>query len=806
MRKTLINSAVVFAISFSQQAMAQEALNYQKPHPAILELADYQLPPTLSFDSKLNTILLSYRNPYKTLSDLNQAEVRLAGIRINPKNYSDATTRYLSNLKLRTAQAKEEIQVQGLPEQARIAHLRFSPNEKKIAFTHTSDSQVELWVIDVATAKAKKLASGLNATIGSPYIWYGDSEHILIKALPKNPPGLIDASKTLPAGPAVSNASGSSSQNRTYADLLKNKIDEDNFQNLIQAELHKVSLQGKSSLFKKADLYTQMAFSPDGNYLLLSSLQKPFSYIVPYQRFPAKTIVTDLQAKPIKLIEDKPLHEITPKGFSATVTGKRSIQWRDDQPASLSYVTALDEGDPAKVVEFRDEVFSWAAPFEQAAQSLLKLPLRYAGIAWGDAQHAVVYENWYETRKLRGLMLNPAQPQQAARLIYERNMQDVYADPGHFATKRNQYQQRVIAIEDNKAYLLGEGHSANGKFPFIDELNLADFSKQRLYQASDKNKLEEISSIEDIKKGKVLVRLQSRTDYPNYYFRYIKDGARLESITDFKNPFSSFANISKEVLKYQRKDGLDLSGTLYLPANYDKQKKEKLALLIWAYPEEFKDKNSAGQSKQNANEFTFPHYGSFVYWAARGYAVLDHASFPIVGEGKAEPNDSFIPQLIDDAEAAIEAVDKLGYIDKNRVAVGGHSYGAFMTANLLSHTKLFACGIARSGAYNRTLTPFGFQNEQRNFWDVPDLYNAMSPFMNAHKMKTPILLVHGEADNNPGTFTLQTERYFQALKGLGAPARMVILPKESHGYIAKENVLHLLWEQDQFLEKCLKKS
>ncbi len=194
-----------------------------------------------------------------------------------------------------------------------------------------------------------------------------------------------------------------------------------------------------------------------------------------------------------------------------------------------------------------------------------------------------------------------------------------------------------------------------------------------------------------------------------------------------------------------------------------------------------------------------------MYWVTKGYAVLDNAAFPIIGEGKTEPNDTFITQLVADADAAINAVDQLGYIDKKKVAVGGHSYGAFMTANLLTHSKLFACGIARSGAYNRTLTPFGFQSEQRNYWDVPEIYNTMSPFMNADKMKTPLLLIHGDADNNPGTFTLQTERYFQALKNLGAPVRMVLLPKESHGYQAKENIFHVLWEQDQFLEKCLKK-
>lgn len=299
--------------------------------------------------------------------------------------------------------------------------------------------------------------------------------------------------------------------------------------------------------------------------------------------------------------------------------------------------------------------------------------------------------------------------------------------------------------------------------------------------------------------------IQSKNEYPNYFMRNIKSKNSLTQITAFENPFTSIKNVYKEVIKYKRKDGVELSGTLYLPANYDRAaKKEKLPLLIWAYPAEFKDKNSAGQSDKNPNEFTFPNYGSFVYWVTKGYAVLDDASFPIIGEDKTEPNDTFIPQLVSNAEAAIDAVDKLGFINRKKVAVGGHSYGAFMTANLLTHSNLFACGIARSGAYNRTLTPFGFQSEQRNFWDVPEIYAGMSPFNTADKMKTPMLLVHGDADNNPGTFTLQSERYFQALKGLGAPVRLVLLPKESHGYAAKDNILHLLWEQDQFLEKYLK--
>lgn len=352
-------------------------------------------------------------------------------------------------------------------------------------------------------------------------------------------------------------------------------------------------------------------------------------------------------------------------------------------------------------------------------------------------------------------------------------------------------------------YWVGDGFTAQGEFPFVDELDLRSFEKKRLYTAPDSELQERISQIMDVQKGDILISLQSASQYPNMYSKNIKTG-KMRAVTHIPNPFQSLEAVHKEVLNYKRADGVDLSGTLYLPAGYDFNKKEKLPLLIWAYPREYKDKNTAGQSTANPKQFTFPSYGSFVYWVSKGYAVLDNAAFPIVGEGDQEPNDTFISQLVANAQAAIDAVDDLGYIDRKKVAIGGHSYGAFMTAHLLSNSDLFAAGIARSGAYNRTLTPFGFQTEQRNLWDDLDLYMTMSPFMSADRMKTPMLLVHGAADNNPGTFTMQTERYFQALKNLGAPVRMVILPRESHGYSAQENIFHLLWEQDRFLEKHLK--
>jgi dipeptidyl aminopeptidase/acylaminoacyl peptidase len=788
-------------------AFSQEDITFQKPSPEILALVDYQRPPSVSMDTKKEYMLLSYRNTYKTLDELNQEEIRLAGLRINPVTNISSTVTYFNNLKIRKIKdfKGEPVQITGLPENAQITNISWSPDDTKIAFTHTAKTGVELWVIDVASAKAKRLTEArLNASLGRPYHWYTNNLSLLVKIIPTNRPALIDPKTEIPSGPIISMATGTVSQNRTFQDLLKNKTDEQNFETLIASELYKVDLEGRQTIFKGKDLYGSQSFSPDGNYIMVSIFTRPFSYIVPLNRFPQKTTVYNLNGNEIKVVNQSPLQEITPKGFNAVVTGKRNMNWRNDEPATLFYVEALDGGDPANKAEFRDELFVWKAPFDGQPVSIAKTAQRFSGIIWGNQTTAIMYDNWYDTRNLKTYLINPSLPGDKPKVIFDRNRQDIYNDPGNFEIRENQFGRDVLAIENDNLYLIGDGYTANGQFPFIDEFNMKTFKTKRLYQSAFTDKKEDIFSIEDFKAGLALVQIQSKNEYPNYYFRNYRKKDNLQQITYNKNPFESFNEVSKEVIKYNREDGVELSGTLYLPKGYDKTKKERLPLLIWAYPTEYKDRNSAGQSALNPNEFTFPSHSTFVLYAIKGYAVLDDASFPIIGEGKKEPNDNFIEQLVMNGRAAIDAVDKLGYIDRTKVAVGGHSYGAFMTANLLTHSSDYACGIARSGAYNRTLTPFGFQSEQRNFWDVPDVYNGMSPFYTAHKMKKPILLVHGEADNNPGTFTLQTERYFQALKGLGANARMVILPKESHGYAAKENLLHLLWEQEQFLDKYLK--
>ena len=793
----------IFLIAFSINA--QENIKYQKPSKEILDLVEYDRPPSVQYDEEKNYMVFLYRDNYKSISDLSEKELRLGGLRINPKTNIGSRVTFYNNVKIKKIKDKNGSvnQVSGLPENPKLTNFTWSPDETKIALTNTTEKGVELWVLDLETASVLKLTDAiLNANIGGVINWQPDSQSMLVKTLSQNRKPLIDTSSMVPDGPTISNNYGAKAQNRTYQDLLKNKSDEHNFEQLATSSIHKVSLNGSKEKWLDDAMYRTISFSPDGNYVMVSQINKPFSYLVTYGRFPSQTDVFNKQGKLVTNLLDTPLIEELPKGRMSTTTGKRSYSWRADKPSTLIYVKALDKGNPAIKTEYRDEVFEIDAPFSGEGKSLVKTTNRFSGIDWGTESIAIVYDYWWDTRNRKAYVFNPSNPNLKPKTLYDRNYQDIYSDPGSFLKTRNTFNKSVLMLHKGSAFLRGAGFSEEGQFPFIDKVNITSLNKSRVYQSKYTDKVEAIQDYNPAT-NELIVRIESPTEYPNYYSKKT-NGKRLTKITDFENPFEELQNVKKEVITYKRDDGLELSGILYLPVNYDEEKKEKAPMILWAYPREFKDRNSASQSNKNANRFTSPYYGSMVYWVTKGYVVLDDASFPIIGEGDEEPNDSFRKQLVANGKAAIDAVDKMGYIDRSKVAVGGHSYGAFMVANLLSHSNLYAAGIARSGAYNRTLTPFGFQSEQRSYWEAPSVYYTMSPFMHAEKMKTPLLLIHGEDDNNSGTYPMQSERYFNALKGLGATVRLVMLPKESHGYASKESIYHVLWEQDQWLEKYVK--
>ena len=575
----------------------------------------------------------------------------------------------------------------------------------------------------------------------------------------------------------------------------------ENFKQLSRSELLIVDLDGNQKKWLPSRMYKSIQLSPDKKYVLIDFIKTPFSYIVPYNRFPTETHVYDTDANLIKIINDAPLLEELPKGFMSTTKGKRNFRWRSDKPSTLYYSIALDNGDPSIKVDYRDALYQWKAPFDDPSIFLTKVNNRINSVYWGNDKKAIIIDWWWNNRNTKTYVFNPSNSKIKAKIINDRNYQDTYSDPGSFVMKKNKYNSYVLLIKKNFVYAIGDGFSENGQYPFLDKVNLESGNSTRIYKSPYKNKYENIIDY-DIKQNELLVRIESPNQYPNYYKNSLKS-KKLEQLTFFENPFESLKNVKKEIISYKREDGLELSGVLYLPKD-NIEKTSKSPMILWAYPREYKDKSSASQKTNNPNRFTYPSWSSPIYWVNQGYIILDRAAFPIVGEGDKEPNDSFREQLVSNAKAAIDAVDKMGYIDRDKVAVGGHSYGAFMVANLLSHSNLFAAGIARSGAYNRTLTPFGFQSEERSYWEAPDVYYTMSPFMHADKMKTPLLLIHGEADNNSGTYPMQSVRYFNALKGLGATARLVMFPKESHGYRAKETILHLIWEQDRWLEKYVK--
>lgn len=793
-------------ILFSSGLLAQEALTYQKPSEEILELVDAPLAPSVILTDDGEHMVLLYRDAYKSIAELSEQELRLAGLRINPKTNIGSRTTYYNNIKVKKIGGNETLQVANLPSDPRLANFSFSPDQSKVAVTNTTKDGVEVWVLDIAKAAVTKLTdANVNANMRDVINWFKDGESLLVKMLPPDRKPLINVLEAVPEGPTISSNNGKKAQNRTYQDLLKNPNDEFNFEQLAKSELYKVSLDGTTSKWMDSDLYGNISFSPDGNYVKVVTIDRPFSYLVPYSRFPSATTIYRKDGSLVTRLLEVPLIEDLPKGFMAVRMGMRSISWRADQPASLIYAKALDQGNPENEVAWRDAVYQLDAPFDGEAKELLKTKNRFRYIQWGNTHTAIAHDYWWNNRNTKTYLFDPSDSNTPPEIITDRNYQDVYSDPGVFVTKRNEYGQNILSLNGTNAYLLGDGYTKEGQFPFVNELNLKTKETRRLYTSTLRDKKEDLMDY-DVGQDKLLVRVESANEYPNYYFKSIKKNKRPEQLTNFENPFKSIQEVHKEVITYKREDGLELTGTLYLPVGYDKKKKEKMPMILWAYPREYKDKGSASQNTQNPNEFTYPYWGSPIYWVTKGYVVLDDAAFPIIGEGKEQPNDSFRKQLVANAKAAIDAVDNMGYIDRKKVAVGGHSYGAFMVANLLSHSNLFAAGIARSGAYNRTLTPFGFQSEERNYWEAPEVYYTMSPFMHADKMKTPLLLTHGQADNNSGTYPMQSERYFNALKGLGATVRLVMFPKESHGYRAKESILHLLWEQDQWLEKYVKQS
>ncbi len=783
--------------------MVTNNTGYQNPPDDIAALVNAAPTPGASLSPSGEWMLLLEKPNLPSIEEVAQPELRLAGIRINPRTNGSSRPFYYNGFKIKSLKDFTEKKVNGLPSIPKIENVSWSPQGDKIAFTNTVDTGLELWLIDLAEASAKRITSAIinDAISGLPYRWFSDGGTILFKAIVDNR-GEAPIADIVPVGPVIQENKTSVAPVRTYQDLLKNKHDEALFTYYTNAQLKTVDLKtGDQTNFGTPGIISNLQTSPDANYVLVTTIQTPFSYLVPYARFAMQVDLVNRGGVVVKTVASIPSSEDIPKGFGAVRKGPRSFGWRADLPATLVWVEAQDEGDPKVEVDIRDKMYAFSAPFAETAKPLIEFELRYGGVEWGNGTLGICYEWWWNNRQLITSRWQPDHPQEGKLLLSDRSWEDSYNDPGDFVTERNTYGRSVLVEKNGSLYLTGTGASTEGNRPFVDSFELATKKTTRLWR-SKAPYYERPVSIKWISENILLTVRESKDEPPNYYFRNLEN-EKLTQITNFENPYKSLASVKKELVQYKRADGLDLNATLYTPPNYDPVKDGKLPALMWAYPREYKSANAAGQVKDSPYEFIRIGWYSPIFWVTQGYAVLDDFGMPIVGEGEEEPNETFIEQLVMDAEAAAKLIVDRGIADPKRLAVGGHSYGAFMTANLLVHSNIFAAGIARSGAYNRTLTPYGFQSEERTFWEAPETYFKMSPFMHADKIKVPLLLIHGDADNNSGTYPMQSERFYAALKGQGAPVRLVMLPHESHSYRAKESVMHMLWEMHNWLERHL---
>ncbi len=811
--KKLLFSATLLLIT-AAVSQAQE-FNYQTPPKAIQDLLLAPPTPRVSLSADGRTLALLAVQDFPTVAELVQPELRLAGLRFNPRTNGPSRVSYAVGLKLKTLPSGPELSVKGLPAEARISGVSWSPDSKTLAFALTTpgsglDGRVELWVADVATATARRLlAQPLNDAFGSSFEWVPDSKALLARLVPAGR-GAAPAIDAAPTGPAVQESGGKKAGAPTFQDLLKSPADERLFDYYATAQLAKVSLaDGATQPLGQPGIIQTASPSPDGRYVLLRTRHRPYSYQLTISRFPQRIDVLDLASGAVvQSVADLPLADAVSIASDAVPTGPRGHAWRADAPATLYYAEAQDGGDPKVKAEIRDKVYLLPAPFAGPAQELAALPLRFGGITWGNDKLALADGYRWSDRHVTTWQLNPSAPAAPLAVLFDRSEQDTYHNPGTPYEHRNAQGKYVLLTggpTGQSIYLLGTGASPEGDRPFVDEMDLATKKTTRWWRSAAPSYEVPVAILDASgKRRQLLTRRESLTQAPNYYLRDASKKDALKAITAFPNPYAAFGgSFPKQVLRYKRADGVDLTADLYLPQGY-KKSDGPLPTLMSAYPLEFKDKRNAGQVTGSPYTFTRITSGSSIFWVTQGYAVLANASIPIVGEGSKEPNDTYIEQLVSSAKAAIDEGARLGVVDPARVGVMGHSYGAFMTANLLAHSNYFKAGIARSGAYNRTLTPYGFQGEERTYWQAPEVYNAMSPFNYADKIKTPILLIHGEADNNTGTYPMQSERFFAALKGQGATARYVVLPAEAHGYVARENLLHMLWEMDSWLNKYVK--
>jgi dipeptidyl aminopeptidase/acylaminoacyl peptidase len=784
---------------------AHASLSYQQPPDPIPAMLDAPRTPLVLLSPDQRYLLELQRAPLMSIEEVSEPYVAIAGLRVNPATNGPAREPTHRGLAIKPLGPGAWRPV-ALPPGSRIRDVSWSTDSRHLALTLLQDDGIELWVLDVPGATPRRLTPpALNAAYGAPCDWLPEDEGLLCRVVPEGR-GPCPPRPRVPEGPLVEENLGRRTANRTYTDLLQSPHDELSFDHYLTSVIEHVGLDGSRTRIAGPAIFSTVALSPDGRFVLAETVHRPYSYQVPMERFPLRTQVLDRTGRVVSEIADRPLADDVPITFGSVRKGPRAVRWRSDVPSTLTWIEALDEGDASRKVPLRDALLALDAPFTGQPRTLWRSELRMGRATWGRADLALVTESWWATRRTRTWRIDPSRPEAAAVVLFDRSSQDAYSDPGSPVLRRDARGQAVLRLAPggHSIYLQGRGASPAGVHPFLDVLDLGSKATRRLWQAEDPW-YEDVVDVLDDGARRLLTRRESQDEPPNYFVR-TRASKRITAVTEYPDPAPQLAGLRAQVLRYRRADGVDLSGKLYLPPGYEASRHGALPTLLWAYPTEFKSRSDAAQVTSSENTFTRPLGASHLYVLTQGWAILDDPALPIVGEGDAQPNDTYVEQLVAGARAAVEALVQRGIADPDRIAIGGHSYGAFTTANLLAHSDLFRAGVARSGAYNRTLTPFSFQGEERSFWQAQQTYIQMSPFTHAASIDEPLLLIHGAEDSNSGTFPIQSERLYEAMKGLGGTVRWVSLPYEDHGYRARESVGHALWEMATWLDAHVKRA
>ncbi len=772
---------------------------YRLPPQSVVDIIDARPEPSARFSPSGEWMLLIESDAMPTIDDLARRMLRLGGIRIDPAANGRFQTDFGRGLLLRSTRDDKTMRIP-LATDAKLSSVQWSHRSDAFAFTIVTVGGTDLWLATVnEPQKPRKLTNRLS-TVLSGFEFHPQGNSIVGCLVPQDRPA-EPPSSPLPIGPNIQESSGNTSPVRTYQDLLSNAQDEAIFEHYATTQLAVVDFDGRIRQLGNPAMISSFETSPDGLHVLVSTVERPFSYLLPYWSFPKSLVVRNLSGDQVNLVARLPMEENIP--IEGVHKGPRSVSWTSSDSATLHWFEALDDGDPRKVVDNRDRMLEFSAPFASEPRELLKIQHRATTTSYfADSDLFTVSDYDRDRRWIRTQLYDRKNLAAEPRVLVDRNTRDSYGDPGRIVSMLNSLGRSVARQDDSWIYFAGMGASPQGNLPFLDRRNISSAQTERLWR-SEPGSLESPvllvhSSAHD--KPTMITRHESPSAPPNYRLHDLETG-RYHAITDFVDPTPQIRKIRKQLVKYQRADGVPLSATLYLPADY--REGTRLPLMIWAYPLEFNDAGTAGQVTTSPSQFTRIVGASHLTLLTEGYAIMDSATMPVVGNPESM-NDTFVEQIVASAKAAIDTAVAMGVADPNRVAVGGHSYGAFMSANLLAHCNFFRAAVARSGAYNRTLTPFGFQSERRPFWEAVEIYLNLSPFRHAHKIKSPLLLIHGENDDNTGTFPIQSQRMFQAIKGNGGTVRLVMLPLESHGYRARESVLHTQAETIQWLNKYVR--